>query len=132
METSVAAVLSRMGHWKNLDMGFEWFQAGKDLETHDTTAASKAYIWARLCYQNYDDAWHANPSSRWDPDGGAEISEAHAALTNLYTLPAATATLPEWVGILLEGVVPASSEAPEDQPFLTKLAKIATDIRALS
>ncbi len=132
METSVAAVLSRMGHWENLDMGSDWMEAGQDLAAHDTTAASKAFIWARLCYQTYDDAWHATGSSRWDPDGSAEITQANEALAQLYTVPAVTATCRNGSAVLLDGVVPASSEAPEDQPFLTKLAKIATDIRALS
>jgi hypothetical protein len=132
METSVAAVLSRMGHWENLDMGSEWFSAGQDLAEHDTTAASKAYIWAGVCYKTYDDAWHANGSSRWDPDGSAEITQANEALAQLYTVPAVTAALPEWVGILLEGVVPVSSDVPENQLFLSKLAKVATGIRALS
>jgi len=132
METSVAAVLNRMGHWAVLDMGSEWFKAGQALAAHDTAAAAKAFVWAGICYQHYNDAWRASNASRWDPDGSDEIAEANVALTGLYTVPAVTAVLPEWAGILLEGVVPASSDACEDQPFLSELAKIATEIRALS
>jgi hypothetical protein len=102
--------LSRLDHW---------------------AAAAKAFIWARFCFCQYQEAWRNSSASRWDPDAQEDIDGVDAAVAHLSAAPAISRDLPGWATDLLLGMIPASDPS-EASPFLLKLAKIATDFRALS
>jgi hypothetical protein len=135
LETSVNAILSRLGHWAALDFGSDWFEAGQALGERDTAAASKAFVWARFCYERYNMAWRSSAASRWDPDGQDDIDAVDAALAELNAGSAVSADLPAWAADLLQGTVPGPSDSAaseEETPSLLKLAEIAAKIRALA
>lgn len=124
--------MSRLDHWAALSIGSKWFEAGKTLAEHDTAAASQAFIWARFCYSQYQQAWENSSASRWDPDALDDIAAVDAALAQLYAAPALTEQLPAWATELLKGIVPQATDLPDDPAFLLGLKKIATEFNALT
>jgi hypothetical protein len=128
METSVFALISRMDHWGALELGDKWVLAGKALAEIDTASASKAFVNANMCFQQYQTAWETNPASRWDPDAMVQIQEVHAELQRLYANPAIVDTsFPPWAAELLSGILPTGTEP--SAPYLDELAGIAKQLQ---
>ncbi len=113
------------GHFGIYELARKWFDAAKALAPNYPDAARTACQWSRHCFERYNDEWTAHlPASRWDSDGGQELSEVVEFQNSLGTADAAP---PAWAELFLKGEVRRAVRAleeppPEFQPLAALLA----------
>lgn len=140
-QTPLARLLPRDDHWRDYWMGRSWCEAAQ-LFPRDVVFFARACAWSMWHYERYHEAWRANlPSSRWDSDGGAEMTELLALQKQ--TFPEGEAA-PAWAHALAAGDIdalwpqlPASPPAPLRTVLTTVteaagLAEMAAAYRAQS
>lgn len=75
----IAAFTSDDDHWTHMTRGMRWSKLGDALSDHFPTLAIACFDWSVRHLTRYNELWTANlPASRWDSDGGYEMSEAIA------------------------------------------------------
>jgi hypothetical protein len=102
-KTEWAALFRDAGHWQFHELGDKWRDAGDALAGSHADAARRAFAWSLYYFEQYNREWTAHlPASRWDSDGGIEMSEVQQRCDSLAAADDAD-SLPTWIESLLAG-----------------------------
>ena len=102
-QSDFARLFQSGDHWRHYGLASKWREAGKELAPVFPEGARRAYYWSVDYFNLYNRAWSAHlPASRWDSDGGEEITEVRRMMDALPADPTDT-PLPVWVEALLAG-----------------------------
>jgi hypothetical protein len=102
-KTEWASLFRDAGHWQFYELAGKWRDAGDALAASHPTAARCAFAWSLFYFEEYNREWTAHlPASRWDSDGGIEMSEVQERCDSLAAADAGD-SLPAWIESLLAG-----------------------------
>jgi len=101
--SDLARLFQSDDHWRHYELASIWREAGQELAAAFPDGARLAYLWSVDYFNLYNQAWTAHGSaSRWDSDGGREITEVQGMMASLAG-PAPGAPPPSWIEALLAG-----------------------------